>query len=51
MFFLNLLILNLFKIVFQLSDISNEFHRLVILKSNPEQLSLDKQNIQLVLCP
>ena len=51
MFFLNLLILSLFKIVFQKLDISKEFHRLVILKSNPEELSLDKQNIQLVLCP
>ena len=50
MFFFNLLILNLFKIVFQ-QEISNEFHRLVILRSNSSELSLDKQDIQLVLCP
>ena len=50
MFFFNLLILNLFKIVFQ-QEISNEFHRLVILRSNSSELSLDKQDIHLVLCP
>ena len=50
MFFLNLLILNLFKIVFQ-QEISNEFHRIVILRTNSSELSLDKQDIQLVLCP
>ena len=50
MFFFNLLILNLFKIVFQ-QEISNEFHRIVILRTNSSELSLDKQDIQLVLCP
>ena len=50
MFFFNLLILNLFKIVFQ-HEISNEFHRIVILRTNSSELSLDKQDIQLVLCP
>ena len=51
MFILNLLILNFFKITFQQSDIQKEFHRLVIIKTNPSELSLDKQNIQLVLYP
>ena len=50
MFFFNLLILNLFKIIFQ-QEISNEFHRIVILRTNSSELSLDKQDIQLVLCP
>ena len=50
MFFFNLLILNLFKIIFQ-QEISNEFHRIVILRTHSSELSLDKQDIQLVLCP